>query len=353
MLRYTIRLDGEAKESLEMLLRIHTTEKRLAERARIILLAAGGDSVAEIAEKLDCSKRRVCGWKKRYIEEGIAGLEEKQRSGRPASIAPEIVEKVITGAVKRDRGTSCRKMAKEAGISSATVQRIWSRNAIKPHVTRTFKLSKDAHFEKKFWDVIGLYLDPPERAIVLCCDEKSQIQALERTQPGLPLGVGHIRTQTHDYYRHGTTTLFAALNYLDGKIISRTEHRHRHIEWLRFLRQIEKETSRKLDIHVVLDNYGSHKHPKVMAWLEKHPRFHLHFTPTSASWMNLVERFFRDVHMEVVKNGSFAQLKELNDALQNFMDERNAAPVRYVWKADGHKILEKIKRAKQAMEQGK
>lgn len=296
MKRYEIKLESEARLELEKQLKLHTTEYRLAERAKIILLSADGMSLEAIASKLDCSQRLICKWRRRYCENGLAGLQEMQRPGRPCTISPET-------------------------------------------------------FAEKFWDVIGLYLDPPERALVLCCDEKSQIQALERTQPGLPLGVGHIRTQTHDYYRHGTTTLFAALNYLDGKIISRTEERHRHIEWLRFLRQIERETPRKLDIHIVLDNYGSHKHPKVMAWLEKHPRFHLHFTPTSASWLNLVERFFRDVHMDVVKHGSFTHLSELNDALQAYMEERNSSPKRYVWRADGHKILEKINRARQVLKE--
>jgi len=351
MERYKIELEPEARQELEMLLKKHKTEHRLTERAKIILLSAEGMSMTAVSKKLDCSPRRVCAWKRRYFENGLAGLEERPRSGHPSTISPAIIEKVITGAVSGPQATSCRKMAREVGISPATVQRIWARNDIKPHVTKTFKLSRDAHFEEKFWDVIGLYLDPPERALVMCCDEKSQIQALERTQPGLPLGIGHIRTQTHDYYRHGTTTLFAALNYLDGKIISRNEERHRHIEWLRFLRQIERETPRKQEVHIVLDNYGSHKHPKVMAWMEKHLRFHLHFTPTSASWLNLVERFFRDVHTDVVKNGSFAHLNELNNALQTYMDERNSSPRRYVWKADGHKILEKINRAKQSLKQ--
>lgn len=349
MARYKIMLETEARQELETLIKTHTTEHRMAERAKIVLLSAEGMATTAIADKLDCSVHRVCTWKRRYCENGVAGLREKQRSGRPCSIHPETVEKIITGAVRGNQVMSCRKMAREADVSSATVQRIWAKNDIKPHVSKTFKLSNDVHFEEKFWDIIGLYLDPPERALVLCCDEKSQIQALERTQPGLPLGMGHIRTQTHDYYRHGTTTLFAALNYLDGKIISRTEERHRHIEWLRFLRQIERETPKKLDIHIILDNYGSHKHPKVMKWMEKHPRFHLHFTPTSASWMNLVERFFRDVHTDVVKNGSFARLSELNKALQDYMQERNSAPRRYVWKADGQKILEKINRAKQGL----
>lgn len=351
MKRCEIKLNIEERHDLEKIVKAHTTEQRLAERAKIILLSADGMSVEDISNKLDCSKRRVCRWRKRYYENGFAGLQDLQRPGRPCTISPEIVEKVITGAISGSEVSSCRKMARKVGISYSTVQRIWAKNDIKPHVTKTFKLSNDIHFEEKFWDVIGLYLDPPEHAIILCCDEKSQIQALERSQPGLPLGVGHVRTQTHDYYRHGTTTLFAALNYLDGKIISRTEDRHRHIEWLRFLRQINRETQSDIDIHIVLDNYGSHKHPKVMAWLEKHPRFHMHFTPTSASWMNMVERFFRDVHMDVVKNGSFTHLSELIEELQAYIDKRNFSPTRYVWKADGQKILEKINRARQVLKE--
>ncbi len=340
MKRYEIKLESEARLELEKQLKLHTTEYRLAERAKIILLSATGMSLEAIASKLDYSQRRVCKWRRRYCENGLARLQEMQRPGRPCTILPKTVEKVITGAVSGSQVSSCRRMARATGISPSTVQRILARNDIKPHATRTFKLSKDIHFAEKFWDAIGLYLDPPERAQILCCDEKSQIQALERTQSGLPLGVDHIRTQAHDYYRHGTTTLFAALNYLDGKKNSRTEERQR------FLRQIERETLLKLDIHIVLDNYASHKPPKVMTWLEKHPRFHLHFTPTSASWLNLVERFFRDVHMEVIKHGSFTHLSELNDALQAYMEEKNSSPRRYAWRADGHKIFEKINRAK-------
>lgn len=240
-------------------------------------------------------------------------------------------------------------MAREAGISKASVQRLWKANDIRPHQTRIFKVSGDPQFETKFWDVVGLYLNPPTQAVVLCSDEKSQCQALERTQPGLPLGVGHVCTRTHDYKRHGTITLFAALNYLEGKIIARTARQHRHQEWLAFLKQIDSQIPAELAIHLVLDNYATHKHPKVRAWLNKHPRFHLHFTPTSSSWLNVVERFFRDLSSEVVTPGSFASVRELVDAIFAYLAEHNAAPRRYVWKADGAKILAKIKRAREAM----
>jgi len=234
-------------------------------------------------------------------------------------------------------------MARMAGVSKATVQRLWAANDIKPHLTRTFKLSKDKQFEKKFWDVIGLYLNPPEKALIRCWDEKSQ-----RTQPGLPLGVGHIKTKTHDYFRHGTLTLFAALNYLDGKLITRIAKRHRHQEWLAFLKTIDHETPSALDIHLIADNYATHKHAEVKRWLAKHPRFHMHFTPTSSSWLNLVERFFRDL-TDLITARSFASVGELSDAITAFLAERNKNAKRYVWHAKGEDILRKIEAARQAM----
>ena len=216
-------------------------------------------------------------------------------------------------------------------------------------MTRTFKLSNDRHFEEKFWDVIGLYLNPPDRALVLCCDEKSQCQALERSQPGLPLGAGHIRTQTHDYIRHGTLTLFAALNYLDGKIISRTAKKHTHRQWLDFLKQVDQETPQNLDLHLIVDNYSTHKHPRVKSWMARHPRVHVHFTPTSSSWMNLVERFFRDLTVDVVRDGNFTSTQQLATAIMTYLGERNLSPRRYVWKKSGVEILASIQRARLAL----
>jgi len=249
-------------------------------------------------------------------------------------------------------------MARHAGVSKSQVHRLWRANELKPHLRRTFKLSKDKDFEKKFWDVIGLYLNPPEKALILCCDEKSQCQALERTQPGLPLGNGHIATQTHDYYRHGTITLFAALNYLEGKILGQTAARHRHQEWLRFLKKLDAETPAELTLHLILDNYSTHKHQKVRAWLERRnrrqmkahhiSRFELHFVPTSSSWMNLVERFFADLTREVVREGSFGSVRELVDDIWGYLADRNANPQRYVWRAKGEEILRKIQRAREA-----
>lgn len=243
-------------------------------------------------------------------------------------------------------------MAKAAGLSKATVQRLWAANDIKPHVSRTFKVSNDPAFVEKFWDVIGLYLKEPEKALILCCDEKSQCQALERSQPGLPLGIGHIKTRTHDYTRHGTLTLFAALNYLEGKLISRIAQKHRHQEWLAFLRKIDRETPKDFAIHIVADNYATHKHPAVKAWLARHPRFHLHFTPTSSSWLNLVERFFRDV-TQTISEGSFTSVRELAATIQAFLADRNANPKRYVWTAKGEDILRKIQSARMALQKCK
>jgi transposase len=246
-------------------------------------------------------------------------------------------------------------MAETKGVSPSTVHAIWKANGIKPHLTRTFKVSNDPHFEEKFWDVIGLYLNPPDRALVLCCDEKSQCQALERSQPGLPLGIEYIRTKTHDYKRHGTITLFASLDYLSGRIFHRTAEKHTHKEWLEFLKMIHRDTPEGVTLHLIIDNYSTHKHQKVKSWIDWHnarhqkrhggPRMELHFTPTSSSWMNLIERFFRDLTEEVVRDGSFRSVQELVDDIESYLADRNLKPKRYVWKAEGQKILEKISRA--------
>jgi len=227
-------------------------------------------------------------------------------------------------------------MAKQAGVSKSWVQPLWFRNDLKPHQTRPFKLSNDRQFEQKFWDIVGLYLSPPQQAVVLCCDEKSQCQALERSQPGLPLGQGHVTTRTHDYYRHGPLTLFAALDYLEGKVLAHS-------------RTIDQEVPADLEVHLILDNYATHKTPQVKRWLKRHPRFHLHFTPTSSSWLNLVERFFRDLSQDVVLPGSFGSVLELKEAIFDYLNPRNLAPKRYVWKAKGEEILAKIKRARERL----
>jgi transposase len=351
------------RAALRRLVRQPTAAQRAVRRAQIILHRADGLSQAETARRVGVNRPVVVVWEQRFREAGLAGLAEAKGRGRKPSLALETKAAIVSRATQPPPGRSrwsVRSMAQATGVSKATVQRLWAANAIKPHLSRAFKLSNDPQFEAKFWDVIGLYLDPPEKALVLCCDEKSQCQALERTQPGLPLGIGHVRTRTHDYTRHGTITLFAALSYLDGKIFSQTAPRHTHQHWLRFLKQLDKDTPGDLALHLILDNYATHKHPKVQSWIAarnaRHRRQHaserivLHFTPTSSSWLNLVERFFRDLTEEVVREGSFASLRQLVGAIEAYLAERNLAPKRYVWNAKGEDILAKILRARAALQ---
>jgi len=347
-------LSAEQRAERNRLVHAPGTAQKIVWRARIALLAADGKDSDEIAAELHTSRVTVGLWRQRVLDLGLAGLAEAPRPGRPATVASARVRKVLTEVVQPPKGRarwSCRSMARHSGLSPSTVQRLWAANDLKPHRTRTFKLSKDPHFEAKFWDIIGLYLDPPAQAVVLCCDEKSQCQALERTQPGLPLGQGQISTRTHDYYRHGTVTLFAALNYLSGKILAERAPRHRHQEWLKFLRTLDAQVPPELAVHLILDNYATHKHPRVLGWLAKRPRFKLHFTPTSASWLNLVERFFRDLSQDVILPGSFGSVPELVAAIWSYLAERNLRPQRYEWRAEGQVILEKLRRARQALAQ--
>jgi transposase len=333
----------------------------MVRRWKIILLRSQGMSQEQVSKEVGVNRPVVAQWEKRFRESGMEGLNEGRRSGRKPTISEEVKAAIISEATRPPAGHtqwSTRKMAKAKGVSNQTVQKLWKANGIKPHVKRTFKISNDKQFEAKFWDVIGLYLNPPDRALVLCCDEKSQCQALERTQPGLPLGVGHIRTATHDYIRHGTITLFAALNYLDGKIFHQTAARHTHREWLDFLKQLDKENPEGLTLHLIIDNYCTHKHAKVRSWIkwrnQRHRKAHeverieLHFTPTSSSWMNLVERFFRDLTVDCVRDGSFGSVGELIESMCLYLAGRNLEPVRYQWKAEGKAILEKIERARTA-----
>jgi transposase len=345
-----IKLKEEERAELERRVRSVKTSKRDSLRAQIVLLRAEGKSQQEVARQIGVSHVCVSKWTRRFIEKGIEGLKDFPGRGRKPSIPPEKIEQVITRVTQPPPGRTrwtVRTMAKAVGISRHSVHQIWKKNDLKPHLVKTFKISKDPDFEKKFWDVIGLYLDPPDKALVLCCDEKSQCQALERTQPALPLGIGHIRTKTHDYIRHGTITLFAALNYLDGKIISRTEKRHTHVEWLRFLKQLDRDTPKDLELHLIVDNYCTHKHEKVRQWVDKHPRFHIHYTPTSSSWLNLVERFFADLTNDVVRDGSFTSVRQLVRDIEAYLAERNLSPKRYKWRAEGEEILKKIQKSKQ------
>jgi len=349
--RTNLVLRPEDESRLQSMVTAPSTPQGVVQRARIALAAAAGESDAAIAQRLGLHRHTVRLWRERVATEGLEGLETAAGRGRKPSIPAATVGQLLTKAVKPPRSRtrwSCRSMAEVSGVSKSTVQRVWSANDLKPHRIDTFKISNDPQFEVKFWDVIGLYLNPPDKSLVLCCDEKPQCQALERTQPGLPLGVGHIKTQTHDYHRHGTVTLFAALDYLEGKVFGRIEKRHTQVEWLNFLKQLDKETPAELDLHLILDNYGTHRTAEVLEWVKQHPRIHLHFTPASASWMNLVERFFSELTVNVVRDGSFGSVKALVKAIQTALEERNLHPKRFVWKAEGEAILRKINRAKAA-----
>ncbi|MGH8712125.1 MAG: IS630 family transposase [Burkholderiales bacterium] len=324
---------------------------RVAERAKMILLAAEGNTDQAIAAQLHVGRRTPARWRARFIEQGLSGIErDAPRPGRKRKISAAKVKAIVqkTTEERPSHAThwSTRTMAGAAGVSEATVRRIWHAHGLKPHLVKTFKLSNDKHFSEKLEDIVGLYLNPPEHALVLCLDEKSQIQALDRTQPGLPLKKGRAQTLTHDYKRHGTTTLFAALNTLEGTVISQCLPRHRHQEWLCFLRQIDRETPPGLDLHLIADNYATHKHPRVQAWLAKHPRFHMHFTPTSASWLNMVERFFRDLTDKRIRRGVFHSVAELIDAIARYIEQHNREPKPFIWTARASDILAKVTKAR-------
>lgn len=328
---------------------------RFAQRARIVLLAAQGMQDIEIAEQVGVSRQLSSRWRKRFLQFGIEGLEkDAPRPGRWKKFSTQKVTGIVRKTLEQKPANathwSTRTMAREAGVSERTVRRIWQTHGLKPHLSRTFKLSNDKQFAEKLEDIVGLYLNPPEHALVLSCDEKSQIQALDRTQPGLPLKKGRAQTMTHDYKRNGTTTLFAALNTLDGSVIGTHMKRHRHQEWLKFLKLIDTQTPKEKDLHLIVDNYATHKHPKVKSWLAKHPRFHVHFTPTSASWLNMVERFFRDLTEKRLRKGVFKSVLELTDAITEYIRKHNTAPNPFVWTATATDILEKVRRGRKKLD---
>ncbi len=337
---------GEEK-ALTRLSRSNTSSVRLARRARIVLLAWHGKDNTRIAAELGIGRIQVGRWRERYAMDGMGAIERDLLRGgrRPTVDASEIVRLTTQTTPPNATHWSARTLAKVAGGSATSVRRVWRAHGLKPHLIETFKVSRDPKFVEKLEDIVGLYMAPPEHALVLCCDEKSQVQALDRTQPGLPLKKGRAATMTHDYKRHGTTTLFAALNTLDGSIISRCEQRHRHTEWLDFLRQIDRETPKDKPLHLICDNYATHKHPKVKEWLEKHPRFTVHFTPTSASWLNMVERFFRDITVARLRRGVFRSVPELNTAIKEYIAMHNQSPAPFVWTAKANDILQKVIRA--------
>jgi len=342
-----IVLTDEEKAGLERLIRSKLTSVRLVQRARIVLLAAEGKQNKDIAQALAIGRVQVSRWRARYRAKRLAGIERDLPRGAPPTRvdAARLVELTTQSKPVAATHWSTRTMAAKLGVSAASVSRHWRANGLKPHLVRGFKISRDPKFVEKLEDIVGLYMAPPEHALVLCCDEKSQVQALDRTQPGLPLKKGRAATMTHDYKRHGTTTLFAALNVLDGQIIAQCQQRHRHIEWLKFLRQIDRETPKGKALHLIADNYATHKHPKVQAWLAKHPRFSMHFTPTSASWMNMVERFFRDITTEQIRRGVFTSVTELITAIDSYIAHHNTQPKPFIWTKSARDILQKVIRA--------
>ena len=350
-----VALSESDKEWLLKQSRSSVAPKRLGERCRVVLLAAQGKTNEQIAAELGMSRQRAGRWRGRFVQRGRVGIEEDEPGrGRkltyPVELRELIVQKTTRATAPEATQWSRTSMAKAMDLSASTVGRIWREHGLKPHLMRTFKVSNDPKFAEKLQDIVGLYLHAPEHAIVLCCDEKSQVQALDRTQPGLPLKKGRARTMTHDYVRHGTTTLFAALNVADGKVIGECHPRHRHQEWLKFLKLIDQRTPPERELHLILDNYATHKHPKVKAWLAKHSRFHLHFTPTSASWLNMVERFFRDLTTKRLRQGVFHSVPELVSALEDYLKLHNQEPAPFIWTAKANDVLMKVKRARKKLQ---
>src|SRR5664280_1471750 len=344
------------REALTVLARSSTAAHREVKRAMVLLMAADGVANSKIAATVGVTPVTVRSWRTRFADEGLArfGQVRGGRGRKPGVTAAQIEEVVRLTQHEKPAGAthwSCRSMAKAVGVSPATVQRIWSGRGLKPHLVKTFKLSNDPRFEEKLIDVVGLYLNPAENAVVLCMDEKTSVQALDRTQASLPMKRGRAGTMTSDYKRHWTTTLFAALNAVDGTVIGTCMDKHRHEEFLRFLRTIDKEVPKGLAVHMILDNYATHKHPDALAWLAKHPRFQLHFTPTPSSWLNLVERWFRDLSGKALRRGVFHSVPDLIAAIEKYMQVHNIEPKAFVWTATAESILTKVRRGRVALNQ--
>ncbi|HVP12170.1 MAG TPA: IS630 family transposase [Phycisphaerae bacterium] len=350
-----ITLTEEQRSTLTRWSRGRSTPMRLVQRARIVLLAAEGQMNKDIAAELGIMPNTVVRWRARFAAGGLAAIEkDAPRGGRKPRVRDAVARRIIE-ITTRERPANAthwsgRTLAAALGVDKSMVWRVWKANGLKPHLARTFKVSNDPRFVEKLIDVVGLYLNPPERALVFCFDEKSQIQALDRTQPGLPLKKGRCGTMTHDYQRNGTTTLFAAIEMAEGQLIGRCMPRHRHQEFLKFLCLMDAETPPALDLHLILDNYSTHKHPRVRTWLKRHPRFHLHFTPTSSSWLNLIERWFREITDKRIRRGVFHSVKELERAIMDYVEQHNENPKSFVWTASAERILEKVRRAKAVLE---
>jgi transposase len=350
-----IILSPEERATIHMWGRGKRFPLRLVQRAQIILMVASGVLNQDIAAKLGTTRPTVQLWRDRFLALRLSGLEkDAPRPGRipkiPSHKIAAVVEATLHTIPSNATHWSTRSMAKAQGLSESTIRRIWKLHNLKPHLIKTFKLSRDKQFVEKLHDIVGLYLNPPDKALVLCVDEKSQIQALDRTQPGLPIRKGRCSTQTHDYKRNGTTTLFAALSMLDGKVIGDCMPRHRHQEFIRFLKKIDSETPVGLDLHLIVDNYGTHKHPRVKSWIQRHPRFHLHFTPTASSWLNLVERWFREITDKRIRRGVFRSVPALIAAIKDYLHNHNQNPQVFVWSAPVEQILAKIAKCKEALD---
>jgi transposase len=351
----SIWLSPEDRATLEGWVADRNSPQKLVWRARIVLMWAQGDGLSSVVRATGKTKRTAYRWRDRYIARGIDGLKrDASRPSRKPPLSAEVIKRVVDMTLheKPPASThwSVRKLAKVVGLSPSSVQRIWRAHGLKPHLTKRFKLSTDKKFVEKVQDIVGLYLNPPDKALVLCVDEKSQIQALDRTQPGLPIKKGRAGTMTHDYKRNGTTTLFAALDVATGKVMGECMPRHRHQEFLRFLRAINRNTTKHLDLHLVVDNYATHKHPTVKAWLARHKRIHLHFTPTSASWLNQVERFFGLITEDAIRRGVFRSVADLEAAIEAYLENHNADPKPFIWTAPAANILEKAARGRRALE---
>jgi transposase len=346
--------DGEQTTLLKWS-RGRSTPARLVQRAKIVLAAAEGKRNDAIAADLGCMRQTVGIWRNRFVSGRLGAIQKDAPRGgrkptRRAAVAAEIVRKTTQEKPANATHWSTRSLAKAMNLSDSMVRRVWRDSGLKPHLVKTFKVSNDPRFVEKLVDVVGLYLNPPEHALVISCDEKSQIQALDRTQKSLPMFPGRLGTLTHDYKRNGTTTLFAAIEVAEGKIIAECMPRHRHQEWLRFLKKIDAETPADLELHLVVDNYATHKHPKVQRWLKRHKRFHMHFTPTSSSWLNLIERWFRDITERRIRRGVFKSVAQLEQAIGEYIEHHNANPSGFVWTAKADAILEKVRRARAALD---
>ena len=347
----TIKLTAKERKALTRLVNGRRTEVRVVMRAQIVLAASRGLENWQIAEELEVTPETVGRWRSRFVDKRIDGIRKDLPRGGRKPIARQKVESKIVRMTTQEKPAnathwSTRTLAEKLGITQSMVHRVWKANGLKPHLIKTFKVSNDPHFEEKLRDVVGLYLNPPENALVLSADEKTSIQALDRTQPGLPLVKGRCGTMTHDYKRNGTTTLFAAMEMGQGEVIATCMKRHRHQEWIKFLKLIDERTPPELDLHLIVDNYATHKHEKVRQWLKRHPRFHVHFIPTSSSWLNVVEGFFRNLDQKRLKRDAFQSVPQLIDAIMEYIDGHNDDPKPIVWTKAADEIIEKVGRAR-------